>query len=211
MAHENASRLEVAGLTYTYPGSINGINRVEFHALAGQITAIVGPSGSGKSTLLACLGGVLTPQRGSTRMLNADGSGRTARSSIVTQSATLFDGLSAWENVAIAWGPPHRTQRRRATRILEEFGVAQLANARPSEISFGQRQRVAIAGAVAGNTEVLLADEPTGGLDSDNVERVAAALRAAADGDRVVIVVTHGDKIAQLADRVIRIDKGTIS
>ena len=211
MAELTASIFEVAALSYSYPGSRNGISEMTFNAAGGKITAIVGDSGSGKSTLLACLGGVLTPQRGNMRILDAHGGARLVRSSIVTQSATLFEKLNVWENVAVAWGSPRRSLRRRACGILEEFGVAHLANAHPSEVSFGQRQRVAIASAVAGNTEVVLADEPTGGLDADNANRVAAALRAAADGDRVVIVVTHDDRIAAVADHVIRIENGHIS
>jgi ABC-type lipoprotein export system ATPase subunit len=210
MARLDPATLVVDALGYEYPRGRTALNAVSLRARAGELTAIVGASGSGKSTLLACLGGLLTPSAGSVRLYNGAVT-RAHRSAIVTQGAPLFDRLTVWENVATAWGTPRRALRDHALDVLAGFDVAHVADSFPRAISFGQRQRVAIAGSVASDAPVLLADEPTGGLDSENSTRVGMALRAAAASGRIVIAVTHDESIATIAHRVLRLDAGTIA
>ena len=209
MVGVNSELLVVDGLSYRYPGSGRGIDGCSLEAHAGEVTVIRGASGSGKSTLLACIGGILTPDRGTVRSVDRGGSPSPVHATIVTQGAALFEQLTVWQNVATAWGWPRPARRARAIRALERFDVGRLADALPRELSFGQRQRVAIAGAVAGDAGVLLADEPTGSLDAVNAARVTAALRAAARGasgePRIVVVVTHDDRLAREANRVVEL------
>ncbi|MGV8885931.1 MAG: ABC transporter ATP-binding protein [Microbacteriaceae bacterium] len=202
--------LIVDDLGYCYPESTRGLDSCSLRATVGTLTVIRGASGSGKSTLLACLGGILTPDRGTIALRDALGRDEEMRSSIVTQGAALFENLTAWQNVATAWGLPRQRHRSRAINALDQFAVGRIADALPREMSFGQRQRVAIAGAVAGNASVLLADEPTGSLDTTNTMRVIEALRTAAQ-HRIVIVVTHDDRLAREADTVIELSEGATS
>jgi len=215
MARLNYQQLVVDSLRYDYPGpefpdGRAALHSVSFAARAGEVTAVVGVSGSGKSTLLACLGGLLTPNAGSIRLDDGDVS-RPHRSAIVTQGAPLFDRLTVWENVATAWGTPRRALRDHAVEVLAGFDVAHVADSFPRSISFGQRQRVAIAGSVASDAPVLLADEPTGGLDPENSTRVGLALRTAAATGRIVIAVTHDQSIEAIADHVLRLESGTVT
>ena len=207
MARIEQRTLVVDGLAYHYPRTDRGLERCDLEAREGEVTVIRGESGSGKSTLLACLGGILTPDRGTIRLASGRGADVPLHSAIVTQGAALFEHLTVWQNVATAWGWPRAARRGHAIRVLDRFDVGRLADSLPREISFGQRQRVAIAGAVAGDARLLLADEPTGSLDDANADRVIAALRAAAE-QRIVVVVTHDDRFARAADRTIHLDEG---
>ena len=207
MARIDQRTLVVDGLAYRYPRTDRGLERCDLEAREGEVTVIRGESGSGKSTLLACLGGILTPDRGTIRFGRAGRADAPLQSAIVTQGAALFEHLTVWQNVATAWGWPRASRRSRAIRVLDTFGVGRLADSLPREISFGQRQRVAIAGAVAGDTRLLLADEPTGSLDDANAARVISALRAAAER-RIVVVVTHDDRFARVADHTVHLDRG---
>ena len=210
MARLDHRELVVDALRYDYPGARTALHSVGFTARAGEVTAIVGASGSGKSTLLACLGGLLTPTAGDIRLVDGPVA-RAHRSAIVTQGAPLFDRLTVWENVATAWGTPRRALRDHAVEVLAGFDVAHVADSYPRSISFGQRQRVAIAGSVASDSPVLLADEPTGGLDPENSTRVGLALRTAAATGRIVIAVTHDQSIEAIADHVLRLESGTVT
>lgn len=203
------TELVVDALHYDYPGARTALHSMSLRARAREVTAIIGPSGSGKSTLLACLGALLTPTAGSIRLLEGSVE-RAHRSAIVTQGAPLFDRLTVWENVAVAWGSPRRALRDHALEVLAGFDVAQVADSMPRSISFGQRQRVAIAGSVASDAPVLLVDEPTGGLDPRNSTRVGLALRTAAGTGRIVIAVTHDESIAAIADHVLRLEAGRL-
>ena len=206
--------IEATNITYTYPNSDRGIPSpgISFTASSGQITAVVGTSGSGKSTLLACLAGVLTPTSGEIRI-----DGRTVTSSdtestsptrmLVLQSCALFERLPLWQNVALAWGWPGRGLRRRAEEHLDMLGLRELTDQLPSGLSLGQRQRAAIACAVACDPRVLLADEPTGSLDPANRERVIQLIREVAAQDRVVIVATHDENAIGFADTVLTLGR----
>lgn len=210
--------LHVRDMCYTHPGSQRGIANISLTASDGEITAIKGRSGEGKSTLLACIAGVLTPCSGtvtfaesaegasaSSRNLPITGMtpGVSARFSLILQNCALFEHLSTWENVALGWGPPRQALRDRAISELTPLGVAELADAKPSALSLGQRQRVAIAAALAMNSDVILADEPTGSLDQVNTTRVLKSLRLAAERGAAVVISSHDDAVWSFADRVI--------
>ena len=202
----NPRTLTVSRLGYRYPSGRDVLRDLDLTASAGEITAIIGQSGSGKSTLLACLGGLLTPTSG--RVVVQGGRESFA---IVTQGAPLFDNITVWENVALAWGYPRRALRAHALEVLESFGISAVADSLPRGISFGQRQRVAIAAAVASDSPAILADEPTGGLDPENSTRVGLALRTAATSGRIVIAVTHDESIEAIAHHVLRLEAGTLT
>lgn len=199
--------LDVREISYTYGEDARGINGISFTARSGEVTALVGPSGTGKSTALACIAGVLRPSSGAVHWRDAplvaeDGAGRDMVA-FVTQSSSLFERLSIWENVALAFGNPRRGTRRQARHLLHELGVSSLSDERPSKLSLGQRQRAAIATAIAQAPDVLLADEPTGSLDERNSARVMRLLRRAAGQGAAVILATHSRDVIDAADAVV--------
>ena len=188
----------------------------------GEFTAIMGPSGSGKSTLLNLAGGLDTPTSGQVLvegrdLASLDAAGRAAarRRSIgyVFQDFNLLPSLSAAENVSFPLeldGWSARQARKAAMAALAEAGVEELADRRPEDMSGGQAQRVAIARALVGERRLLLADEPTGALDSAAGERVTEVLRARADAGIAVLMVTHEARFAAWADRTVFIRDGRI-
>lgn len=183
----------------------------------GAVTAIVGASGAGKSTLLYVLGLMLTPTHGSIRWGEWSVTGRSDRErsrlraahiGFVFQDSLLDLGRSALGNVmeaALLSGLDRRIAEKRATRLLQRFDVAHRANHRPGELSGGQAQRIALCRALVKEPEILLADEPTGNLDTDSGDVVWNAFRAAADQGRFVIVATHDTSRLHLADEVVRV------
>lgn len=197
--------LQAEDVSYRYPGSARGISHVNLQAHAGRVTALVGPSGSGKSTVLACLASVLRPDEGRIIWNGIDASAAVS-SALITQNSSLFEDLSLWENVALAFGPPRRASRRRAVAVLQELGMRELADSAPSALSLGQRQRVAIAAAIAREPDVILADEPTGSLDEANGRRVMAALRTVADRGSAVLIATHDPQVMKLVDAVVTLE-----
>lgn len=183
----------------------------------------MGPSGSGKSTLLTIAGGLDTPTAGQVVIdgvdlttLNAKGRAETRRSMVgyVFQELNLLDALTAVENVAMPLeldGLPSRVARQQALEELERVGIADTADRFPEDLSGGERQRVAIARATVGDRRLLLADEPTGALDSVNGEGIMRILRAACDAGAAGLMVTHDAQLAAWADRVVFIRDGWIS
>jgi putative ABC transport system ATP-binding protein len=191
---------------------------------AGDVAAVEGPSGSGKSTLLQLLGALDRPTSGSLmfdgRELSGlnDGSLTRLRSEdigFVFQSFNLIPTLTAAENVEAATVPLTRARadrRARALELLERVGLAERAEHLPSRLSGGEQQRVAIARAMANSPRVILADEPTGNLDSTTAEEVVATLRSLSEEQGVtVIVVTHAEDVASQAARRIRLRDGHIA
>ena len=190
---------------------------------AGEFVAIMGPSGSGKSTLLNLAGGLDTPSSGKVLVegqdlasMNVTQRAAIRRRSIgyVFQDFNLLPSLNAIENVSFPLeldGWPIRKARKAASEALQEAGVADLARRRPEDMSGGQAQRVAIARALVGRRRLLLADEPTGALDSAAGTKVMEVLRGRADAGSAVLMVTHEPRFAAWADRTVFIRDGRIT
>jgi putative ABC transport system ATP-binding protein len=188
----------------------------------GEFVAIMGPSGSGKSTLLHTLGGLDRPTEGSVEIHGRryDNLGDRALTHLrgevfgfVFQFFNLLPTLTAAENVllpALVAGEPPSHYAERVDRLLDLVGLAERAGHRPSEMSGGEQQRVAIARALLRHPQVLLADEPTGNLDSTSGARVLALLRRLVDDGQTVVMVTHDAGAAALADRIVFLRDGEI-
>ncbi|SCF16703.1 ABC transporter ATP-binding protein [Micromonospora chokoriensis] len=203
---------------------------VTFHALAGvdldvragELVAVMGPSGSGKSTLLAIAGGLDTPTSGSIEVEGVDLGGldetavahlRRDRIGYVFQDYNLVTDLTAAENVALPLelaGGGGRAARRAAVVALDEVGLADAADRFPDQLSGGQQQRVAIARALVGERRLVLADEPTGALDSQTSMAVLTVLRARIDAGASGVLVTHEARYAGWADRTIFLRDGRL-
>jgi putative ABC transport system ATP-binding protein len=208
----------------TYPdGDVHAINGVSLRVREAEYVAITGPSGCGKSTLLNVLGALDRPDggevyfRGEALSKRRDLDHFRARQiGFVFQSFYLLPALTAAENVQVpmfegANRPSPRQRARRAVELLELVGMAKRANHRPLKLSVGERQRVALARALANDPALLLADEPTGNLDSENAERVLDLLTALQRSQRLaLLIVTHSDEVAERADRVVRMKDGKV-
>ena len=219
-------RLEAVTRAYqTGRGILTALTPTELTIEAGESVAIVGPSGSGKSTILNVIAGIDRPSGGRILIggveLTALSEERLTRwrgehVGIVFQFFQLMPTLSALENVLLASefrgsmiGTGRR--RRRALELLEEVGLAELADHLPAELSGGEQQRVALARALVNNPPLLLADEPTGNLDSATGERIMALLANFANSDRTLVFVTHDPILAARARRIIRVRDGAIA
>ncbi|MER7001499.1 ABC transporter ATP-binding protein [Dactylosporangium sp. NPDC000555] len=198
------------------------LDAVGFEVRAGELVAIMGPSGSGKSTLLAIAGGLDLPTSGVVSVEGIDLGGLTAtelarlrrdRIGYVFQNLNLVADLTAAENVALPRelaGLSARVARREALAALAEVGIAQLAHRFPDQMSGGQQQRVAIARALIGERRLVLADEPTGALDSRTGEAVLEVLRSRVNGGAAGVLVTHEPRYAGWADRTIFLRDGRL-
>lgn len=222
----DAPVLRAVGLSRLYgrdESLVRAVDEVGLDVPEGQTLAVTGPSGCGKSTLLQLLGGLDRPTEGEVWLggqridrLPERALARLRRRAIgfVFQDFHLMDELTAAENVelpALLAGASPRTARTRAAALLERIGLAERARRLPSELSGGQRQRVAIARALVNEPLVVLADEPTGNLDSaatHEVLRLFDELRAAG---QTLVVVTHDERVAATADRVVRLRDGTLA
>jgi putative ABC transport system ATP-binding protein len=218
----NGPQLEVRNLRKSYDdGRIEALRGVDLSIAAGEFLAISGASGSGKSTLLQLLGGLDTPTSGEVRFQNAAlgtaidlDSYRAHQVGFIFQAFYLLPTLRAIENVqvpmlAVAKGAHDRASR--ASALLCEMGLEHRLHQYPNELSAGERQRVAIARALANNPSILLADEPTGNLDSVNSARIIEMLIGIQQKHGMtLIVVTHENDIANAAPRHIRIRDGRI-
>jgi putative ABC transport system ATP-binding protein len=203
---------------------------VETHALAnvhlriqpGEFVAIAGPSGCGKTTLLSILGLLDTPTSGVYRLVGEPVESLTAtqRAQIrnreigfVFQAFNLIGDLTVYENVELPLtyrGMPQAERKQRVHEALERVGMAHRANHYPAQLSGGQQQRVAVARAIAGSPSVLLADEPTGNLDSTNGEAVMDLLRELHRGGATLVMVTHDPRYAEYAERSIHLFDGQV-
>ena len=220
---DGTSVLRARGLRKEYgkqAGLVRAVDGVDLDVAAGETVAVTGPSGCGKSTLLHLLGGLDRPSAGEIWLaghrvdqLSERALAQLRRHAIgfVFQAFHLMEELNAVENVqlpALLAGRSARWSRRRASALLEQVGLADRARNLPSQLSGGQRQRVAIARALVGEPRVVLADEPTGNLDTEatlDVLRLFESLHAAG---QTLVVVTHDSRIAATADRMISMRDG---
>jgi putative ABC transport system ATP-binding protein len=218
-----ALQLQAVSRTYGEGATkIEALHDVNLTVDDGELVAVMGPSGSGKSTLLTISGTLEEPTSGEVLIggvaasgLSRDDKARLRRQSIgyVFQDFNLLAGLTAAENVSLPLeldGVPMRTARVAALAALDDLGVADQSNRFPDDLSGGERQRVAIARAVVGERHLLLADEPSGALDSVNGEGVMRLIRAACQRGVAGVVVTHDAQLASWADRVLFLRDGRV-
>ena len=204
-------------------GRVRALKGVSLSLRAGELTLLMGPSGSGKTTLLSILGCILTPTSGIVRVEGEETAGKSAEElaeirrkhiGFIFQSYNLFPTLSALENVRIALdviGQKGYKAAQRAEEVLRDVGLGNRLKNYPSNLSGGEQQRVAVARAIAASPSVVLADEPTAALDSENGHAVMALLaRIAKEQNRSVLAVTHDPRTLGYADRVVRIEDGLI-
>jgi putative ABC transport system ATP-binding protein len=201
---------------------VHALRGVDLAVHAGELVAVMGPSGSGKSTLLHLAGGLDSPTSGSVLVEGRDLAGlkpaevaavRRRSAGYVFQDLNLIPALTALENVALPReldGVRGRQARAEARAALEELGVGQLADRFPDDMSGGQQQRVAIARALVGPRRLLLADEPTGALDSATGEEILRVLRARCEAGAAGVLVTHDARHAAWADRVVFLRDGVV-
>lgn len=204
-------------------GLVKAIDEVSLEVAHGDIILIMGPSGSGKTTLLTMLGGLLTPDNGdiyygselisalSARKLSAE---RADHLGFVFQSFNLVPSLNVWENVAVVLeltGKNRRGARAEAEKVLTKLGLDERLNHRVDQLSGGEKQRVAVARALAMEPSLILADEPTANLDSKNGHQVVELLCGiACRENRAVLIVSHDLRLRDVAKRIITIEDGKL-
>jgi putative ABC transport system ATP-binding protein len=218
--------IESKGLGYTYNAAVevNALREVNFAVQPGEMISLMGNSGSGKTTLLSILGLLQRPTSGTYHFLGEpvenvteEKAARIRNMSIgfIFQHHLLLPELTAWENVALnavlsgqrAWGKA----RERAMKLLEVLGLAERAQHYPRQMSGGEQQRVAIARALVNNPDLILADEPTGNLDSDNSRKIMGIFRALhAKGNHTLIIATHNPDVAHVCPRRIVLADGKL-
>jgi len=217
--------IELRGITKVYPMGERGVlalSGVDLVIREGELVAIMGPSGSGKSTLMNVLGCLDNPSAGTYLLAGRDVSRLNERDlalvrnreiGFVFQSFNLLPRASALENVELPLvygGIGARERRARSEEALRSVGVEDRAHHKPSELSGGQRQRVAIARALATRPRILLADEPTGNLDSHTAEEILSLFKGIHARGNTVILVTHDREVAERAGRILHIKDGRI-
>jgi ABC-type lipoprotein export system ATPase subunit len=218
--------IQAVGLTRTYRAaghSVSGLQQVSMSVARGEVVAVMGPSGSGKSTLLFLLGGLDRPDEGTVRVIGVDwatldrraaASFRRRACGFVIQGQALLPQATAAENVEVPLLLDSVNTQERSTAVaaaLDRVGLSQHAGKLPDQLSGGEQQRVSIARALVGHPAVVLADEPTGSLDSATGDEVVRLLvGAAVERETAVVLVTHDPAVAAHADRVVRLHSGQL-
>jgi putative ABC transport system ATP-binding protein len=217
--------VDLAGIEKTYRSGaleVAAVRGVTLRIEIGEYVAIMGPSGSGKSTLMHIIGCLDVPTGGTYRLAGEDVSNmtedeladaRNRRVGFVFQQFNLLPSLTAWRNVEMPLlyaRLPKDERRQRALHALARVGLSDRVDHRPGELSGGQQQRVAVARALVGDPDLLLADEPTGNLDSTATEDVLALLDELHGAGRTIVLITHEAEVAARAQRVIRLRDGLV-
>ena len=219
-----AAAMSARALTKTYgvgDTQVVAVGGVDLDVAPGEVVLIMGPSGSGKTTLLLMLGALLRPTSGSLVVDGIDTTTAPERAlprlrathfGFVFQDYNLLGALTARENVELACnlaGVHGHAARQRATELLTRLGLGERLRFRPDQLSGGEKQRVAVARALANNATIILADEPTANLDSAHGRDIARLLRQlATDDGRSVIIVSHDDRLREIADRILWLEDG---
>jgi len=218
--------IELKGITKVYrTGSqaLEALRGITLSVERGEFISIMGPSGSGKSTLMNIIGCLDTPTSGDYVLDSDNVAGltfdqlaavRNRKIGFVFQNFNLLPYATAWENVELPMlfdGKSHRRRRERVTELLNAVGLYDWRDHRPSELSGGQQQRIALARALANDPLILLADEPTGNLDSKSGEEIMAILVALWKAGRTIVMVTHNDHIAASSQRIVRLFDGALA
>jgi putative ABC transport system ATP-binding protein len=218
----NGVALELRDVAKEYPGGVHALRRVSVDILAGDQVAVVGPSGSGKTTMLTILGTLERPTSGEVHVAGRDvvkasdrdlAGLRAFEIGFVFQGFHLQDGMTALDNVAngmLYMGAPLRERREAAKGALERVGLGNRVTHRPSQLSGGEKQRVAIARAIAKHPTIILADEPTGNLDSKSGQSVLDLLQGLAAEGATLALITHDDGIAARFPRRLQMRDGEI-
>jgi putative ABC transport system ATP-binding protein len=217
--------IELTGITKVYQTgsqSLEALRGVSLKIGKGEFISIMGPSGSGKSTLMNIIGCLDTPTAGE-YLLDSDkvagltfdqlAAVRNRKIGFVFQNFNLLPYATAWENIELPMlfdGKNGRKRRERVAELLNAVGLYEWRDHRPSELSGGQQQRIALARALANDPPILLADEPTGNLDSRSGEEIMAILSDLWRDGRTIVMVTHNDHIAGMSERTIRLFDGQV-
>jgi putative ABC transport system ATP-binding protein len=216
--------VELSGVhkTYEMGGTVEALGGVSLSLSAGSYTAVMGPSGSGKSTMLNLIGALDTPTAGRVVVAGEDvsGSGQRARAALrgteigfVFQTFNLLARLTAVENVGLPLvfaGVSRRARRERARELLADVGLGDRTDHHPTELSGGQRQRVAIARALVADPALVLADEPTGNVDTETGARVLDVFDRLHAAGNTVLLVTHERHVAERAERIVHVRDGQL-
>lgn len=225
MKDDNRNIVSLRGVNKTY--RINehvsvGVKDINFDARPGELVLLLGPSGSGKTTLLTLIAGLLKPSEGSISLFQkpiesysvADlQSLRADRIGFIFQTFLLIDALTSSQNIelVVKFNQKSKKEARRiAETLLKELKIEYLADKLPATMSQGEKQRVAVARAVANNAELILADEPTASLDTENGSIIIELLSSFAKDNKCVIVASHDLRLKKFADRIVYLDNGRI-